>query len=178
MNCRSEKKADVVACKYVKITSNEIIPVMSENYECRGRVLTHNQLLNCSGEDACYKINVWGRIYNSSLIRENKFCEGLKIAEDTAFNMDVLFKKENLVFCAIDEPLYFYYCRVDSSSRNEMQSNMLGSIRDVYLPNMEYYGCRKELMLEYSVRALCAARYLSMFEKQHYCECDILLKKT
>lgn len=64
------------------------------------------------------RTRVWGRIYRRTLIGKIRFLEGISLAEDAVFNLNVLCSEENIQVTAIDTKLYFYYERPGSAVRS------------------------------------------------------------
>lgn len=170
--------ADVAGCS-VQVVNDEVDMesiTTIKNY----RLVTHEEILNDSA--ARYlKRNVVGKIYRKTLIGNNRFWVGQKIAEDTAFNVNVLFQKEDLRYVTTDVPMYFYFMRDESSAHTSPHSQMFRVVKNVYLPNlMKYPQKQKNMILEQSIRTLLSARYLSMYDvgkREIYKECNYMLEK-
>lgn len=178
MKFQLKTDADVVACTH-QVTTNDLPEYQKyDNIREEYSLFNYDQFINHAHSE--FKTFVWGRIYKRTIINSNRFFVGLKTAEDVAFNMDVLSKKDDPLFCAINEPLYYYYRRADSISHTVSPSNLIAVPRDVYLKNLDCYGSRRALVLEQTLRTILSARYLSRYEKDRckdrYNECDQLLR--
>ena len=179
MKMQRETNADVVGCNAQNFENEN--KVKFELQDLSYRIVNHEQILN---EQDCrqFKRSVWGKVYCRELIGENVFLNGLKTAEDTTFNLNVLFQKEDLIAAFTEMPLYFYFMRENSAIHTQSQSGMYRAIKEVYLPNLNNYPTQelKNMILEQAIRTLLSTRYLNSFENDNdnvQSECKKLLKR-
>ena len=108
--CVEKTKADVAICK-LKRTS-----VCDEDREYDLDSLLLSVYDNKEGLDHhTIKSYSCGRIYKTEALVNHRFDEGVKISEDTLFNLGVIADNQNIKTVLIDAELYYYYDRADSA---------------------------------------------------------------
>lgn len=157
---RSITKADVVACDYKKM-EQYIIEDFPKTV-IKPEFLSHSDIMK--NERVSTKRYIWGKVYSKTILKDRRFVEGLKIGEDTAFNIDVLLRKKDLKFVYIDIPMYYYFYRENSAVHAINNADVIEVVEKAYLKNLEMYGENKYLLVEQSFRTLLGARYLSSID--------------
>ncbi|MGN0418016.1 glycosyltransferase family 2 protein [Anaerostipes faecalis] len=77
---------------------------------------THYKLCDLSSimQDYFLKSYIWGRIYKKDVIQSLLFMDGLRLGEDTIFNLLAITIPDTIKMSVTEEKLYYYYAREES----------------------------------------------------------------
>ena len=106
-------------------------------------------------------ISVWGKLYRRGLIGRIRFSRKIMLAEDTMFNLDVLYQgaAPRIIKCQL--PMYYYWmARQDSLMHTLDDRNLLGLI-DYYLSHLDSAPTLavKNMFLTSAMKTLFLLRY-------------------
>ena len=120
LNCIMSRKADVVACGCRKISEEETPE--QHNY----RHISYTRLNDRDFFNQYYvRHMVWAKLYRRSGLREERFAEKVRIAEDTIFNLHVVGNLQDPVVYGTKEELYYYRVRSNSIVHTAEANNMI-----------------------------------------------------
>lgn len=163
LRVQQEHCADCVVCG-VEITEKE------HDVQCinAGSVGASATDLHAVMKDKFGRTNIWGRIYKKDLVEKSRFPVGIKIAEDTVFNLDVLCQKEDAVIVGVSEKLYYYFQRSDSAVHS-VSNALVHQAIPYYLEIHEKTRGKKGniYVVEQILKTTLAYRYLSMFRPEY-----------
>ncbi len=162
MHAQSLANADCVVCG-VEQTNCEILNTSSCIEENISIVTTN---VSAILKDRFARTRIWGRIYRRDLLGELRFVPGIRLAEDTIFNLTFLCGLKNPVVCCFREKLYFYFMR-EESAIHVLPHSLVRETIPHYISSYEKIGKgeHRVYLLEQAYRAYLSSRYLSMFEK-------------
>lgn len=146
--------ADIAVCRE-RITQGPMgdTPVSDEDKVYR--FLDTNQIIS----DSSAKSRVWMRIYRKEIIGNLRFEYGMKLAEDTVFNLNVIGSHDNVKLVLCDGRLYYYFMRADSAI-HMMDGNMLKPVAQWYLDHGESRaGQIRDIYIVEALKALYSWRY-------------------
>ena len=159
MHCQQSTVSDLVICGFTK--TKEMAAYRAHN-------LTEivSTMLNLEGiyRNRGARSYVWGKLYRKKLVAESCFVEGVRIAEDAAFNALVFGRKEDVKACYVSLPLYFYYDRPGSLvyTLKEREKLALAKIFEQYFEETQSPRVKRILLIELLKRGLSARYGLSL----------------
>lgn len=150
---------DLVVCGYGR-------PEVVEEYSIYDVFTVEGTELNLEGlfENHKVKSYVWGKIYTKNLVSGRRFIEGIRVAEDAAFNVLVLGNYENIRAYYSPLPLYFYYNRPGSLVYSLKGKEMLAlaKIYEGFAKDIASNRMKRILLIEVMKRGLSARYTLSL----------------
>lgn len=136
---------DILVFNYYRTTDkNKTLHIPCENIK---GVLNHDatlKLFENTHENWFLPFPV-NKLYRRELIvqHEISFDEGMRIGEDTVFNMNLFFKAESIAF--IDEAIYNYFSNPKSVTNQTYKSDYLKAKELRFLKALEFYESESEL---------------------------------
>lgn len=163
MHAQSQTNADCVVCG-VEQTDCETLPV--SNYNC-AELNVISTTVSAALANRFTRTRIWGRVYKRSLLDDLQFVFGIRLAEDTIFNLSALCGPENLLVCCIREKMYFYFMR-EESAVHTLPHNLVQETIPYYISNYNKIGVGENriYLLDQAYRFYLSSRYLSMFDKK------------
>ena len=145
--------ADLAVCGITQV-SVPVQDALLTPVEYRFQCMTAEQL-------AADDISACAKLYRRSLVGEIRFSRKIMLAEDTMFNLDVLYQEAEPVIVKTDAPLYYYWmARQDSLMHTLDDRNLLGLI-DYYLSHLDSAPTLavKNMFLTSAMKTLFLLRY-------------------
>lgn len=115
---------DISICNYERTT------IFSNEYSTVNNIDMIEYDLDCIDTNKVARDFLWGRLYRSAVINKNRFVKGIKIKEDTLFNIMIIAVNSNLNVCWINKKLYFYFDRDNSAVHNFEGKDLLPYSRE------------------------------------------------
>lgn len=127
MNCIDKYRLDIGICSYIW-TSNfqKDKEELNESYDCK--VVSYEQFF----ANHMTKSFLWGRLYNSKILKGLRFDESLNIGEDLLFNAKLICFNRNLKIGVLNKELYYYYVRETSITHSIEVDQTLPMIEKLY----------------------------------------------
>ena len=167
---------DIVCCEHIDVYSH------SDAYNTDNTCDSVN--IRCGHDLLKLKAKgyIWGKIYKKSIINNNRFELGAKIAEDDLFNTEILADNLNCVCVFSGIPLYYYFRRSDSAVRSFSGSSLYPVVNRLFndFENADEFKKKSIFLLECIKKAL-AGRYLSKYSFEGKDQCNkfkLILKKA
>lgn len=157
----AQKKGDydLVICGFSR-------PTEVESFDAYNLQEINGRELNLEGiyRNRAAKTYAWGKLYRSKLTEGSRFVEGVRIAEDAAFNALVLGKHTQVRACWLDLPLYMYYVRIGSLAYQlkGKETLDLGEIFEQYTGEISSERVKRIYITEALKRGLSARYSLSL----------------
>lgn len=187
---------DFVHKKYFEILHEVMIKENVDIVTCRHKAYKEIEKVDCYVEDEYEKYDymiydnpfpisdftsVVKTMYRIEIISNHQFPNGIKIAEDTFFNICLFLESiefnKKCKLAIIDEYLYYYFMRPDSAIHTipmyKGRTMLIEKFMDMYKTMQNDKA--KSILLEYSIKNLLAIRYLSTFgadKKEVYSQAD------
>lgn len=167
-NTMEKGKADITVCEYSVFDDlSQINSYLENHYEHYSYNAVDNEFpIN-------YLKSVVNVLYRSEVIKHCRFPVGIKIAEDTYFNVFLyiymLDRGKKLKVVSVNEKLYYYFRREDSAVHSIPIYTGRTDIIKLYInmyDSLTISKC-KSLILDYSIKNLLAIRYLAMYSKEY-----------
>lgn len=167
---------DISICNYERATA------FINEYSTVNNIDIIEYDLDCIEKNTVARDYLWGRLYRSAVINKNRFVKDIKIKEDTLFNIMIIAVNSNLKECWIDQKLYFYFDRDNSTVHNFEGKDLLPYSREcIALLSSCNDDNKKSLLTNTIFSNTFSARYLSKFDSDFTATdriCRDLLKET
>ena len=162
MKCMKAKQADVVICNACTFQEDGDVLIEEEGGATYHR-LTARELF----KSYYARHMVWARIYRREHLEGKWFIPGIRVSDDTLFNLDVISHIADPVIYETAVPLYYYLIRETSIVRTTTTDKMLGFPK-WYLDN-RVFGAKKLTGWEWilplhAIKLVLSYRYMIMFE--------------
>ena len=150
---------DISICNYERATA------FINEYRTVNNIDIIEYDLDCIEKNTAARDYSWGRLYRSAVINKNRFVKDIKIKEDILFNIMIIAANSNLKECWIDQKLYFYFDRDNSTVHNFEGKDLLPYSREcIALLSSCNDDNKKSLLTNTIFSNTFSARYLSKFD--------------
>lgn len=167
---------DISICNYERTTT------FSNEYSIVNNIDRIEYDLDCIKKNTVARDLICVRLYRSAVINKNRFVKDIKIKEDTLFNIMIIAANSNLKECWIDQKLYFYFDRDNSTVHNFEGKDLLPYSREcIALLSSCNDENKKTFLANIIFTNTFSARYLSKFDSDFSKTnriCKDLLKET
>ena len=167
---------DISICNYERTTT------FINEYSTVNNIDIIEYDLDCIEKNTAARDYLWGRLYRSAVINKNRFVKDIKIKEDILFNIMIIAANSNLKECWIDQKLYFYFDRDNSTVHNFEGKDLLPYSREcIALLSSCNDENKKSLLTNTIFSNTFSARYLSKFDSDFTATdriCKDLLEET
>ncbi len=171
----STTNSDITLCNYLSVFSESDASAEFIHNYTSPRIYIGMDVSNCKPAPKV----VWGRIYSSAILRDNRFGDGIRFTEDKLFNAEVICSVSQIKCAYVEVALYFYYQRNGSLMHSGNNPKHIPVIK-LLLNHVGTYDddWKNAFMLIASVKMALVCRYNSQTEKDlnTYRECSILCK--
>ena len=159
VDTQSRFNSDITSCGFIR-TQDYLADVSANTNDILvkkyigAEILTNHNL----------KSFIWGKIYRGNLLKDCRFIEGIRIAEDKAFNLQIISSNSQIEGVEVSKSLYYYYYRKDSAINNSSGIDFMKLSR-VYLDgvkNTKDQYARYIYLHEAFVNTI-TSRYLTMY---------------
>lgn len=149
----------------ISICNHERTTTFSNEYSIVNNIDIIEYDLDCIEKNTVARDFIWGRLYRSAVINKNRFVKDIKIKEDILFNIMIIAANSNLKECWIDQKLYFYFDRDNSTVHNfEGKDLLLYSRECIALLSSCNDENKKSFLTNTIFTNTFSARYLSNFD--------------
>lgn len=154
--------ADIAVCGFISLSSSQ----MEESVYCSNSIEARRYGFSDIMKDNYLKSFACGRLYKRTAIENYRFPEGIKLGEDTIFNMNIISSLKNVELVLVDAVLYYYFNRATSATNTIKCEYWMPFCRWFleHISVIEDKG-KKGIFLEEAVKKLLAIKYLLSYRK-------------
>lgn len=152
------QKAHIAICGYTMLDSMTADPMLCAE-QTGARSMTYAQVASAD-------IPSWGRLYHCRCLEAVRFDQGITLAEDTVFNLEILRTHPELQLVRCEAPMYYYFTRQNSLVHTLPDKKFAPLVR-YYLGCINTFGNREveSACLLRACKTLFLWRYRAMFQK-------------
>ena len=156
LGVQMQRGTDIVACGYLRIEEDEPIPEMI-SVSVDGKDIGY---LTCQQffQNKDLRAYCWGRLFRGSRLKNLRFHENIRYAEDAVFEAELWEEHLDLTCSIIDAALYYYYQRSGSLANRSRERDRL-IVEKLFVEKASLSVRNEQVYLEQAIRRLLNSRY-------------------
>lgn len=180
LEAQRSTSADIVICGFRAVCEADLPLETVHESVCEQQIRMIGARQFALGQQ--FRVYCWGKLFRCEQAAKVSFRESIRYGEDQVYIGELWEQFPTMRCCAVPNKLYFYCQRENSAVNQKPEPERIKeriALEKLYLEKAAQSDTNERIYLEFSIRRLLSARYMSSWfypDRDHVRDCNMLLR--